>query len=59
MDFDKDFGAEKEDRRWKLLLLNFVRSSSTYKTHFTQQVPKVPKTPKGFKNLFCLLSKVR
>lgn len=59
MDVTKDFGAEKEDRRWKLLLLNFVRSSSTLKTHFTQQVPKAPKTPKGFKNLLCLLSKVR
>lgn len=39
MDFNKDFGAEEEDRLWKLLLLNFVRSSSTLKTHFTHEVP--------------------
>ena len=39
MDFNKDFGAEKEVRLWKLLLLNFVRSSSILKTHFTHEVP--------------------
>jgi hypothetical protein len=39
MVFNKDFGAKKEDRLWKLLLLNFVRSSSTLKTHFYGIVP--------------------